>query len=221
MIAPPFRPEAVVFDLDGLLVDSEEAWRRATRRVVEDLEGRWDDAVHRLLLGSGPVEAARVLAEHLGDGHEATDIGPRLLAAARVEFAAGLVPRPHALELVRALHGRLPLAVATNSHRTLAEHALAGAGLAPWFDTVVCAEDVAAAKPAPDPYALACAGCGARPARSVALEDSPPGTMSAKAAGMWVIGCPSIVGVSLPAADVVVGSLTEIDADLLVRGPRS
>lgn len=218
MIAPPFRPEAVVFDLDGLLVDSEDAWRRATRRVVEDLDGSWDDAVHRLLLGSGPAEAARVLAEYLGSRHEAADIGRRLFAAASVEFANGLQTRPHALELVRALHGRLPLAVATNSQRALADRALAGTGLAPWFDVVVCADDVSAPKPAPDPYALACAGCGARPARSVGLEDSPAGTMSAKAAGLWVIGCPSLVGVSLPAADVVVDSLSEVDAALLARG---
>lgn len=219
MIAPPFMPEAVVFDLDGLLVDSEDAWRRATQRVVQDLDGRWDDAIHRLLLGSGPEEAARVLAEYLGNRHEATDIGSRLFAAASTEFANGIRLRPHARDLVRALHGRLPLAVATNSLRALADRALAGTGIAPWFETVVCADDVTAAKPAPDPYAMACAGCGADPSKSVALEDSPTGTMSAKAAGMWVIGCPSVAGVSLPAADVVVSSLTEVDADLLA-GPR-
>ncbi|HVL99609.1 MAG TPA: HAD family phosphatase [Egibacteraceae bacterium] len=218
--APPYPPEAVVFDLDGLLVDSEDAWARATRQVVEDLGGVWEDALHTLLLGSGPAEAARLLAAHLGGRHAPADIAASMRGAAAAAFARGFEPRPGAVELVKALHGQLPLAVATNSERALADRALSSSGLAGWFATVVCADDVVAPKPAPDPYTMACAGCGARPERSVALEDSPAGTRSAKAAGLWVIGCPSLPGVTLPAADVVVASLTAVDPDLLAQPGR-
>ncbi|MEX0659268.1 MAG: HAD family phosphatase [Egibacteraceae bacterium] len=213
--APPFPPDAVVFDLDGLLVDSEDAWARASRRVVEDLGGCWQDAVHRRLLGSGPAEAARIVAGYLGGGHDPEAVAARMLAAAEAEFANGLVARPGALALVRALHGRLPLGVATNSVRVLAERALESVALSSWFETLVCADDVAAPKPAPDPYLLACANCDARPGRSVALEDSPAGSHAAQRAGLWVIGCPSLPGVVLPAADVVVASLADVDAAVL------
>lgn len=217
---PPFAPDAVVFDLDGLLIDSEGAWARASRWVVEDLGGIWHDGVHRRLLGSGPTEAARIVAEHLGCGHDPVAVAERMLAAAETEFAAGLDVRPGALDLVSALHGRVPLAVATNSVRILAEQALDGVALSGWFETIVCADDVAAPKPAPDPYLQACVDCGARPRRSVALEDSPAGTHAARSAGLWVIGCPSLPGVALPAADVVVASLADIDPAALVQSGR-
>lgn len=217
---PPHSVDAVVFDLDGLLIDSEDAWARATRRVVEDLGGHWDDAVHRLLLGTGPDAAARIVVEYLGGRHRPEAVAARMLAAAIAEFAGGLEPRPGARDLVTALHGLLPLAVATNSSRVLAERALACVGLAGMFETVVTADDVIAPKPAPEPYLLACVGCGARPERSVALEDSPAGTQSARAAGLWVIGCASLPDVALPAADVVVGSLAEVDPAALVQSVR-
>lgn len=219
--SPPFLPDAVIFDLDGLLVDSEGAWALATRRVVEDLGGRWDDAVHRLLLGSGPLAAAAIVSEYLEHRHPPEAVAARMLTAAADQFAAGLDPRPGAMDLVRALHGRVPLGVATNSSRVLAERALASSGLAGRFEALVCADDVAAPKPDPEPYALACAGCGARPERSVALEDSPTGAASASAAGLWVIGCPSLSGVALDAADVVVSSLEEVDAAALLQSVRA
>jgi HAD superfamily hydrolase (TIGR01509 family) len=208
-LRPPFRPEGVVFDLDGLLVDSEAAWGRAERRVVVELGHPWDPAVRPLLLGRGPRDAARVLADFLG-GHDPEDIDRRLLVAAEQEFADGVGARPGARALIDALDGQLGLAVATNSRRVLAELALAGAGLAGRFAAVVCVEDVAAPKPAPDPYATACQLLGCDPGRAVAFEDSPVGVSSAKAAGMWVVGCPSVPGVTMAAADVVVGTLADI-----------
>lgn len=216
---PPDPPDAIVFDLDGLLIDSEGAWARASQQVVEDLGGLWDEGVHRRLLGTGPAAAALVVAEYLGNRHDPAQIATRMLAAAVTEFGRGLDPRPGATDLVVALHGRLPLAVATNSSRMLAEHALSAVGLAERFETVVCADDVTAPKPAPEPYAQACAGCGARPGRSVALEDSPAGVQSATAAGLWVIGCPSLPDVTL-SAHAVIASLADIDPDVLVQSGR-
>lgn len=213
--SPPSVPDAVVFDLDGLLVDSEHAWARADRRVVEECGGVWDDAVHRMLLGRGPEEAARLLADYLGGRRSIADIAGRVLVAAHAEFADGLEPRPGAMALVEGLYGRVPMAVATNSSASLAARALRGTRLDQWLDTVVCVDDVAAPKPAPDLYELACAKAGARPARSVALEDSPSGVAAARAAGLWVIGCPSLADVSLASAHAVVDSLLDVDVERL------
>jgi HAD superfamily hydrolase (TIGR01509 family) len=185
---PPFSPDAVVFDLDGLLVDSEPLWGLAEERVVLDLGHPWDPSIPALLLGQGPEGAAAMLAARLGGVH-ADEVSRRMLAAAVAEFESGVKAQPGAHDLVRSLGGRLPLALATNSRRVLAELALTSAGFDGCFQVVVCAEDVRAPKPAPDPYHTACARLGADPVRSVAFEDSPVGVASARAAGLWVVGC--------------------------------
>lgn len=208
---PPFSPTAVVFDLDGLLVDSEPLWGLVEERVVLDLGHPWDPTIRALLLGKGPEDAATMLAAHLGGVH-ADEVGRRMLAAAVAEFEGGVEAQPGAHELVRSLGGRLPLALATNSRRVLAELALTSAGFDGLFQAVVCAEDVRAPKPAPDPYQAACARLGVDPTRSVAFEDSPVGVASAKAAGLWVVGCPSFPGQTLAGADAVVTRLVDVPA---------
>jgi HAD superfamily hydrolase (TIGR01509 family) len=218
---PPFVPRAVVFDLDGVLVDSEGLWGHAEQRVVRELGYRWDPQIQSLLLGRGPDDAARRLAEHLeaaGPGPDVTEVARRLLLAAADEFRRSMAPRAGARELVEDLHGRLPLAVATNSRRVLVDLALEGAGLAGVFTAVVCADDVPAPKPDPAPYLLACRLLGVTAQRSVCIEDSPVGVASAKAAGLWVIGCASLPGQDLSAADVVVERLEDVRADALLAG---
>ncbi|CAN5117353.1 HAD family phosphatase [soil metagenome] len=215
---PPFAPEAVVFDLDGVLVDTEELWGRAERRLVESFGVAWDPAVRPLLLGRGPEDAARVLAEHVGKPDRADMVEARLLDAAAGEFRTGLEAKPGAHPLVTALFGRLPLAVATNSRRALAELSLGSAGLADCFAVVVSADDVDDHKPAAGPYAAACRRLGVEPGRTVAIEDSPVGVASAKAAGLWVVGCPSLPGEDMGAADTLVDGLGDIDADRLAAG---
>lgn len=214
---PPFKPVAVVFDLDGILVDSEDLWGVAEQRVVEDLGHAWDPAVRAQMLGRGPDDAAAVLATALG-GLDAADVAQRLLEAVTEEFERGVPVNDAALELVAGLKGRVPLGVATNSRRVVAELSLASAGLLSAFDAVVTADDVTAPKPAPDPYATACAWLGVDPVRTVGVEDSPVGAHSAKAAGLWVVGCPSFPDERMDAADVVVDSLALIDPDLLLAG---
>lgn len=213
---PPFAAEAVVFDLDGLLVDSEDAWGEAERRVVLDYGKPWDPSVRTLLLGRAPDEANRILAEHVG-APDPREVGRRVLQAAVREFTRGIHPRAGARKLVEALSQRgVPVGVATNSRRVLADLSLESSGLAPLVDTLVCYEDTPAPKPAPGPYLEACRRLGADPKRSVGLEDSPVGAASAHAAGLWVVGCPSFPGTVLDAADVVVASLTDLDPDALL-----
>lgn len=214
-VRPPFRPVAVVFDLDGILVDSEDLWGVAEQRVVEEFGHEWNPAVRAQMLGKGPDDAAAVLAAAVG-GLDPVDVARRLLEAVTVEFRRGVPVNEDALELVAGLKGRLPLGVATNSRRVVAELSLASAGLESAFDAVVTADDVAAAKPAPDPYAVACERLGVDPARTIGIEDSPVGARSAKAAGLWVVGCPSFSDERMEAADVVVDSLSHLDADVLL-----
>lgn len=212
---PPFRPTAVVFDLDGLLIDSEPAWARAERQVVAELGHDWDPRIPRLLFGRGPEDAARTLADHL-DGHDPEEVGRLMLAAAEEQFLRGLEVRPGARALVEGLAPHVPLAVATNSRRVLARLSMTASGLGEAIRTVVTAEDVTAPKPAPDPYAVACARLGAEPDRSVAFEDSPVGVASAGAAGLWVVGCPSLPDTPLPGAHAVIASLTDVDPVVLL-----
>lgn len=213
-IAPPFTPAAVVFDLDGLLVDTEDLWEVAERRVVAGYGVEWDPAVRPQLLGRGPDETSAILAAFVGAG-DVREVDRRLLQAAVDEFRRGVVARPGVTRLVEALAGRLPIAVATNSRRVLADMALSAAGLSEHVEAVVCLEDVALAKPAPDPYLRACRAVNADPRRSVAFEDSPVGSQSARAAGLWVIGCPSLP-TSVLDADVLVASLHDVDPALLL-----
>ncbi len=215
---PPFAPAAVVFDLDGLLVDSEPAWETAERRLVEGDYGRsWEPAIRVELLGRGPADAARILAAHLGVS-DVREVDRRLLQSAVRAFRRGVPARSGALKLLEALHNRVAVGVATNSRRVLAELALSATGLDALVDVVVCVEDVVDPKPAPDVYLRACASLGADPSRSIGLEDSPVGARAARAAGLWVIGCPSVPEPGIDAAHVIVRSLEAVDAQVLLSG---
>lgn len=218
-IAPPFAPDAVVFDLDGVLVDSEDLWAEVEQRVVVDLGFAWDPAVRPALHGQGSRKAAAALSHFLGARVTAEQIETRTADYIEEVFARGVPVTAGTREVLAALHGRVPLAVATNSTARLAEHALVGNDLDRWFDAVVTADDVSAAKPAPDPYLLACERLGARPRRSVAIEDSLPGMASAKGAGLWLIACVDRDAVA-DDADARIGALTELEPDRLVTGAR-
>ncbi|MDP8977328.1 MAG: HAD family phosphatase [Actinomycetota bacterium] len=215
---PPFAPQAVVFDLDGVLVDTEQLWGRAERRLVESFGVAWDPALRPRLLGRGPADAALVLAEHVGLPDRADLVEARLQEAAVGEFRSRLEPRPGARPLVTALVSHMPLAVATNSRRALAELSLGVAGFADCFAAVVSADEVDDPKPAAGPYAAACRRLGVEPGRTVAIEDSPVGVASAKTAGLWVVGCPSLPGEDMGAADALVRRLDDIDPARLAAG---
>jgi HAD superfamily hydrolase (TIGR01509 family) len=198
------KPRGIVFDLDGVLVDSEGIWAEAEAATVAELGGEYTPELSAALYGRGHRDGARILAERFGGDADA--IADVLLGHALAGFRNGLEPLPGARELVARLRGRVPIAVASNSVRVIVETALASAGLE-GFDAVVAGEDVAAAKPAPDPYLEACARLGIAPADAIGVEDSPVGIASAKAAGLYVIGVPSIRAQRLDEADLVVTSL--------------
>jgi HAD superfamily hydrolase (TIGR01509 family) len=205
--------DAIVFDNDGLLLDTEEAWTRA-ELVLFARYGREFTMEHkRSLLGSSRAIAATKLERMLDRPGEGDRMMDELHDLVMEEALQGIEPRPGALALLSALaeHG-LPVAVASNSSREFVERTLGGAGLLDGrFEHVVTADDVEHPKPAPDLYLAACAALGADPARSAALEDSPPGVESARGAGLFVIGVPYFADQELPGASMTAPSLAHPD----------
>jgi HAD superfamily hydrolase (TIGR01509 family) len=206
---------AIVFDNDGLLLDTEEAWTRAERVLFERRGLAFTLEHKRELIGSARAVAAakiELMLDLPGEGFALMDELHELV----MEEALHDVPvRPGALELLRALQERgTPVALASNSSREFVERTLRTAGLDGAFGIVVTADDVAHGKPEPDIYLEACRRLGHPPRACTALEDSPPGVASAHAAGLFVIGVPYLDGIALPEANLVVPSLAHPD----VRG---
>lgn len=200
---------AVVFDNDGLLLDTEEAWTRAEVTLFER-RGRVFTIEHkRSLIGSARAAAAaklETMLERAGEGERLMD---ELHELVMEEALAGVEPRPGALALLERLcEAGVPVAVASNSQREFVQRTLGRAGLLDGrFATIVSVEDVAEPKPAPDIYLEACRRLGAAPGACAALEDSITGVTAADAAGMFVIGVPYFAGGKLPGSDLLVHSL--------------
>ncbi len=206
--------EAVVFDLDGVLIQSEEVWDEVRGAYVRERGGRWDAEVQRTMMGMSSVEWSRYLHEVAGIPDDPDTINDevvrRMLAAykQRLPLIDGAVPAVQRL----AAHYRLGLA--SSSNRTLIDAVLDLAGLAEYFQATVSSEEVARGKPAPDVYLEAARRLGVEPARCAAVEDSHAGIRSAKAAGMRVIAIPNPAYPpdedSLAQADVTLRSLDEL-----------
>jgi HAD superfamily hydrolase (TIGR01509 family) len=205
------RFAAVVFDNDGLLLDTEEAWTRAEEALFERHGSSFTPEHKRELIGTSPATGATLLEAMLGlPGH-----GPALVAELHDlvmdETLAGVSPRPGALELLEAVRAAgVPVGVASNSARAFVERVLSVAGLLDGhFDVVVTANDVARPKPAPDLYLAACAALGAEPGRAAALEDSATGVAAAVAAGMYVIAVPYFPDLPIEGASLTADSLAD------------
>jgi HAD superfamily hydrolase (TIGR01509 family) len=208
---PTFQPEAVLFDCDGLLLETESRWTIAERGLLARHGGRHTLEFKKRLLGSSRELSQMLIAEELGrpleDGPALADELDRRFAEAIAEH--GTEPMPGVVALLEALDGRVPIAVASNNGEEIVRVALEIAGVSAFFGAVVCAGPTLAGKPAPDVYLAAAAALGVDPARSIALEDSATGATAARAAGCFTIGVPSFPGSELP-AHAVYGSLAEV-----------
>jgi HAD superfamily hydrolase (TIGR01509 family) len=182
--------DAVVFDLDGVLVDSEPVWEEVRRQVVAEHGGHWaPDAQHRLM-GMSTKEWARYLSEDLGTGLPPETIATLVIERMAARYNDQLPLMPGAVEAVRALAARWPLGLASSSPPSLIGTVLDAAGLRASFLAVMSTEQVARGKPAPDIYLAVAHQLGQRPQRCAAVEDSTNGLRSAASAGMQVIAIP-------------------------------
>jgi HAD superfamily hydrolase (TIGR01509 family) len=198
---------AVLFDNDGLTLDTEPAWTRAEVALFERHGSQFTPENKRELLGTAPVDAAAKLERMLGrPGHE---LNAELYELVLVEVAAGVEPMLGAVDLLGALRAAgIPVGLVSNSRRGFVERGLRSAGLEDAFAVIVTAEEVARPKPAPDAYVAAAVALGAAPGECAVLEDSPTGLAAGRAAGALTIGIPSLRGVTLE-ADVVAASLED------------
>jgi HAD superfamily hydrolase (TIGR01509 family) len=209
-------PRAVLFDLDGLLVDSEPVWFEVERAVMAKLGGQWGPGDQEALIG-GSLErtVAYLLAKAPAPPSAGPDDAARWLLDGMTELmlARGVPVMPGARELLAEVAGAgIPHALVTSSARQIMDAAMGVTGMR--FPVTVCSEDVRRTKPDPEPYLLAAARLGVPPPGCVVLEDSPNGVAAARAAGCPVIAVPSV---PIPAGPgfVTVKSLTVVDLAML------
>ena len=183
--------EAVVFDLDGVLVDSEEVWDAVRGRYVRERGGRYDAAVQRAMMGMSAPEWSRFLHEDAGVPDEPEAINRDVVELMLEAYRRELPLLPGAVETVRRVAEAFPLALASSSNRAIFEEVLELAGLTDCFRATVSSEEVERGKPAPDVYLEAARRLGVAPSSCAAVEDSHAGIRSASSAGMRVVAIPN------------------------------
>jgi len=210
-MTPPAGPTAVVFDNDGLLLDTESVWTRAEYDLFES-RGLEFTPAHKLeLVGTSAAIAGGVLERRLGEPGRAVELIEELNALVIAELEHGVEAMVGARELLQALRERgTPIGLVSNSPLAFVRRSLEIVGFDDRFDVVISAHEVAAPKPAPDPYLEACRRLAVDAGPDVvALEDSPTGVAAARAAGLTVIGVPSLEGVALEEAHHLAESLLD------------
>ena len=193
--------EAVVFDLDGVILDTEENWDRIREGLARERGGRWSERAQADMMGMSSPEWSRYMHEQVGVTDSPEEINREVVRRIVASYEERLPLIPGAVEAVGRLAARWPLAVASSSNRELIDHALAAGGIAPHFRATVSSEEVARGKPAPDVYLEAARRLGVEATRCAAVEDSANGIRSAHAAGMRVVAIPN--GAYPPPEDVL------------------
>jgi HAD superfamily hydrolase (TIGR01509 family) len=209
--------DAVVFDLDGVLIASEEVWDEVRERYVRERGGRYDEEIQRAMMGMSSLEWSRFLHDEAGVPDTPDEINAEVVRRMLAAYREHVPLVPGAVNAVRGLADRFPVGLASSSNRELIDTVLDVAGLTTFFSATVSSEEVAHGKPAPDVYLEAARRLGVDAARCTAVEDSHGGIRSAKAAGMRVIAIPNPTyppdDEALVLADVTIGSLGELTVD--------
>ena len=211
--------DAVIFDLDGVLIDSERVWNAARRALTLERGGRWSDEAPRAMMGMSSTEWSRYMHDTLAVELSAQDISREVVARLEQAYRRRLPLLPGAREAVERLARRWPLALASSANRPLIDLVLDLSELRSRFVASVSSEEVARGKPAPDVYLEAARRLDTPPSACAAIEDSTNGLRAAAAAGMTVVAIPNRdfppAEDALSLADGVVDSLLELDAELV------
>jgi HAD superfamily hydrolase (TIGR01509 family) len=214
--------DAVVFDLDGLLIDTEQVWDEVREELVREQGGRWHDRAQADMMGMSSKEWSRYMHDELGLEETPDEINAAVVERMQERYREHLPAVDGAVDAVRGLADRWPLGLASSSNRPLIDLALAELGVADLFQATVSSEEVARGKPAPDVYLEAARRLGVARERAAAVEDSESGIRSAKAAGMRVVVIPNRHfppgDDALALADVRLDSLAELSPDAVESG---
>jgi HAD superfamily hydrolase (TIGR01509 family) len=206
--------EAVVFDLDGLLLDTEQVWDEVREALVRERGGRWHDRAQADMMGMSSREWSSYMHDELGLTEPPEELSRLVVERMQERYRGGLPLVDGAVDAVRRIGERWPLGLASSSNRPLIDLVLAEMGVGDLFRATVSSEEVERGKPAPDVYLEAARRLGVAPDRCAAIEDSENGIRSAKAAGMRVIAIPNRhfppSREVLADADVVLDSLNEV-----------
>jgi HAD superfamily hydrolase (TIGR01509 family) len=207
--------DAVVFDLDGVLLDSEQVWNEAKHELVDESGGRWVDQAPRDMMGMSSPEWSRYLVEELRVPLDPAAVSDDVVARVERIYRGRLPLLEGAPEAVRRLAARFPLGLASSSNREVIDLFLELSGLGGCFEVTLSSEEVARGKPSPDVYLAAARRLAVAPERTAAIEDSENGIRAARAAGMRVLALPNPhyppAPEALAEADDVLGSLAELD----------
>lgn len=221
-LSHPF--DAVIFDMDGTLLDTEAAFKTIVYETCTELGFEMSDAIHGQIVGSSHETTAKILAGAFGAHFPYELFEDRCRAGMRLRLAESVPVKAGAVELIVALKELdVPLAVATSSRSPHALAHLGKAGVIDYFDTIVTREDVVYPKPHPEPYLTAARRLGVEPVRCVAFEDSHSGVRAAHAAGMRTVMVPDMVAPSEEVAALCVAVLESLAHahEHMVTGRRS
>jgi HAD superfamily hydrolase (TIGR01509 family) len=188
---PDAPPDAVIFDLDGVLIDSEPSWNAAKEALVRETGGRWRDEAPEVMMGMSSPEWAAYLHDQLGVPMDTDAISDDVVHRMMDAYRRELPLLPGAEKAVRALAARWPLGLASSSNREVIDLVLELSGFGDCFRVAVSSEEVERGKPAPDVYLAVTGALGVDPTRSVAIEDSSNGLRAAAAARMGVVAVPN------------------------------
>jgi HAD superfamily hydrolase (TIGR01509 family) len=214
--------DGVVFDLDGVLLDSEQVWDSVREELVRERGGRWHANAQQDMMGMSSLEWSRYMHDELGLSDPPEEISAEVVRRLESRYREHLPVLPGAREAVERLAARWPLGLASSSNRELIDLALELMGVRHFFAATVSSEEVARGKPAPDVYVEGARRLVIDPSRAAAIEDSHNGIRAAKAAGMRVIAIPNEHFPpdedALTHADVVLDSLAELTTETIAPG---
>jgi HAD superfamily hydrolase (TIGR01509 family) len=216
--------DAVVFDLDGVILETEGLWNEVREELTQERGGRWSESAQADMMGMSSTEWSRYMHDVLGVPDPPEEINREVVRRMAERYAERLPLIDGATDAVRRLAARWPLGLASSSNRELIDRALELSGLAAYFRVTVSSEEVERGKPAPDVYLEAARRLGVESARCAAIEDSSSGIRSAHAAGMLVVAIPNPdfppPREVLTLAAVILDSIRELEPETLTEAAR-